>query len=97
MKNSLTKCYHGLDKDLTLTGESPASYMGQVVGLSLSPPSFFQLLGYTSSPCSCLGPLTQEAQPVDHAEALCLDEGGGEILSDLGDNDSQLLVRHLPP
>ena len=71
--------------------------MGQVVCLSLSPPSFFQLLGYTSSPCSCLGPLTQEAQPVDQAEALCPDEGGGEILSDLGDNDPQLLVRHLSP
>ena len=91
----MEKSYLRLNKDLTLTGESPASYMGQVVGLSLSPPSFFQLLGYTSSPCSCLGPLTQEAQPVDQAEALCPDEGGGEILSDLGDNDPLLLVRHL--
>ena len=73
-------------------GKSPASNVGQVVCLSLSPPSFFQLLGHTSSPSRCLGTLTQETQPVDQAQALCPYEGGGEVFPDLGDNDSQLLV-----
>ena len=71
--------------------------MCHVGGLPFPPSALFQLFGKSPPSCSCLGPLTQEAQPVDQAEALCPDEGGGEILSDLGDNDPLLLVRHLSP
>ena len=47
--------------------------------------------------CSCLGSLTQVAQPAYQAQALCPDEGGGEELPDLVHYNLQLLVRHLPP
>ena len=47
--------------------------------------------------CSCLGSLTQVAQPVNQAQALCPDEGGGEELPDLVHYNLQHLVRHLPP
>ena len=71
--------------------------MCHVRGLSIPPPALFQLPGHNPPSCSCLGSLTQVAQPAYQAQALCPDEGGGEELPDLVHYNLQLLVRHLPP
>ena len=86
--------FPNLHKYLSLSSKPPPPHMCHVVGLPIPPSAFLQLLGKSSSTRSCLGSLPQEAQPVDEAQALCPDEGGGQIFSDLGDNDPQLIVRH---
>ena len=63
--------------------EPSASDVGNVCGVSVPPSTLFQLFGYIPPSRSCLGPLTQVAQPVDEAQALRPDEGGREVLPDL--------------
>ena len=84
-------------KDLSLSGKPSPPDVCHVGGLSVPPPALLQLPGHNPPSCSCLGPLTQVAQPVNEAQTLRPDEGGGEVLPNLVHNDPQLLIQHLPP
>ena len=82
-------------KYLAFSGEASATYMSQVVSLAVSSPPFLKTGSKLSSACGCLSSLAQVAQPVDQAQTLGPDEGGGEILSDLSYYDTQLLIRNI--
>ena len=65
-------------KYLSLSGEPSPPDVGHVGGLSIPPSALFQLPGQHPLACNCLGPLIQAAQPVDEAQAVRPEDGGGE-------------------
>ena len=82
-------------KDEPGPGQTLAPNMGQMMGIEVSFPRDFQSLSQVPSPSCCLGSLSKEAKSVEETQTLSSNEGSGQILPYVGDDNHKLISRGL--